>query len=296
MVPITAPLQLLSQSPQLADIKASKAPSDIYGDVARVKTYVKDWNAWGTPRDLDFDQPFQWASDHTGLSWAECNRVFMVQTAGCNLSCDYCYNAPCPTVDTTANEVWELYEAQPEAEAAPILRISGGEPLLHQAWVEDVFSYNYTDELVWLDTNLTITPEQSLLDCFYGAEHHAVCGCFKPGQCDIADQLDVVRVWAGSEANLFLYWPSWPPPGEDANDALFIETLEALHGIHPSLPLRLNVIKIKFGYSVLERPRGITEYDENLNHQCFREWHMDWLLEHHSADVVAQPSHLNRLA
>jgi len=96
---ITAPMMLLEDSAQAADIKASKAPSDIINGYARVKTYVKpdDFRAMEAGRDmgmraaLPFDQPFQVASEVSGLDWNITNRAFLGQVADCNLRCPYCY-------------------------------------------------------------------------------------------------------------------------------------------------------------------------------------------------------------
>jgi hypothetical protein len=221
---------VLEGSPQAGDVQGGKAPSDIYGDpgIARVKTYVKpddmerlaDGGRW--PRSLEFDQPFQVAAERTGCTWGQGNRAFMVQFAGCNLDCPYCFIGDAnggEVVEVGAGRVFDAYTQHLDAEEdfAAVVRVSGGEPFLQQEAIcaiirERERRFPGMVPYLWIDTNLTIMPNDDLRSMLMDvgrAKRMAVCGCFKPhrGPDLVSRQLAVAAELVEASVDLFLYWP-----------------------------------------------------------------------------------------
>jgi hypothetical protein len=240
---------MLATTAQAADIAASKAPSDIWRGYARVKTYNKP-DTFGMrvhPRDLMFDQPYQVASDWTNRSWTDTNRVYLGQLAGCNLECPYCYAGSGETMQVSALQYvhdYREYNRTFSGTPAGVLRISGGEPMLHQEWVAQVAEEISAGDYLWVDTNLTIPPSADLARILYPL-NIGVCGCFKPGVegVSIEDQLSTVWAWVTGGCDLYIYWPAW-----GGTDAQFVDALDTLQGIGDGLPLRLTVIHINGQY------------------------------------------------
>ena len=294
----TAPLMVLDNSVQAVDVKGSKAPSDIIKGTYRIKTYNKadHWRRMfdeGTGvRSLLFDQPFQVATEVTGLDWNVTNRVFMGQLAACNLRCDYCYvdqngflgEGRVPQVVEVSSEqyvddfvehILSTHKRTGKIDAG-VLRYSGGEPFLFQEWLTDSLMYlaNDVDMYIldtgpepgmsadviniysWVDTNLTISPTEGLLDVL-ATPYVGLCGCFKPDQCDIDLQLMVVNELVKGGVDVYLYFPS---NGSEVDLRL---VLDGLSEIHPNLPLRLNVIEIRWGYSAMQDRREMVSRDQS---------------------------------
>lgn len=318
---LKAPMMLLEETAQSADIHGGKAPSDVIDGFARIKTYVKpdDWTKLfsGNMRScMPFDQPFQIGSDRTGLDWNVTNRVFLGQLAKCNLNCPYCYvdregfieegRTP-PIVEVSSQGYVDTYLGHVYSEMdrrgvvpSGILRYSGGEPFLFQDWLAESVDYatdqyveGYIDHdeigfpvYVWVDTNLTVQPSEyllsSLVHCNVG-----VCGCFKPGKCDLDEQLHVVHTLVREGVDLFMYYPS-----HGGGDVDMSVVLEGLAEICPNLPLRLWVIGIRWGYSAMKERRG-TVSDDQAAADLSRKRKMldDFVLDRCDRELLHLPSH-----
>ena len=265
-------LMKLAGSEQAKDIGGGKAPSGVYGDVGRVKTYIKpdEFYYAMSVRDLEFDQPYQVAAEATGRSWNKTNPVFTVQFAGCNIRCPGCFLgdevSDGETVDMDPRDVVYLFDTQKES---VVMRLSGGEPLLQQdallnfmdAWDSWIRAASpIVQDYLWLDTNLTIEPEQDLLD-YFSMElntNRGVCGCFKPslGGDMLETQFANARRYIEAGVDFFAYWPSnldnepepverwdeWVAEGRFACRMLADE-------VHPMLPLRTTFLYWKYHYN-----------------------------------------------
>ena len=256
---LTAPMVLLETTQQAQDIAASAGPSSIWRGYARVKQYVKDadMHFLGDIR-MPFKQPFQVASEKTGLPWTVTNRVYLGQLAGCNLLCPYCYaghrdaDFKPQTVEVTpqryVTDFWDYNDAYPGA-AAGVLRFSGGEPMLYQEWVcEAVERGVHSGAYCWVDTNLTVPiAEEVVDDCLGAFDCIGVCGCFKPGVegVDLGEQLKIAEFLVDYDVDLYLYYPNW---GGGKNELELV--FDGLRAIHPNLPLRVEIIGIQ-GYSTM---------------------------------------------
>lgn len=308
MPEVTAPFVLLNDTPQASDVALSEGPHQVFQRYARVKQYVKysslDINA--SPRQWDFDQPFQWVTDKVGGTWKENNNVYVVQMAGCNLACPYCFALKeGRTAQLTPREVLDDYLANRKEQSSigRCLRISGGEPFLHQNWLAEFVADNcrvvYPEHCLWIDTNLTIPPGEKLLGMFsaYMNISAAVCGCFKPGQAPLDEQLSVVRkLLGGAVRDLFLYFPADLSQSGNGKRAL-LDTLEGLYSIHYHLPLRLTVIRLKWEYQQTQANGGMC-LDQGLSDayfQSLRRVYFTWLEKHYPKERLWLPSHQAKL-
>ena len=308
----TAPLVIIGDA-QKQDVAASKGPTDIMDGIYRAKQYVKDEekDALIHPRHMAFDQPWQWAADQ----WRKArghrdpeslDRVFLGTLAGCNLMCDECYVGDCNGVETKQVTPSEYVEAYLRYRGAygqcSTLRVSGGEPFLHQRWVENVVNctppwFRHLQKVViWVDTNLTIYPTENLRDTLVNfRENAAICGCLKPNRqyvtgetVSLDTQLDIVRTIIDAGINLFLYWPAWD---KEPNGNLFWDTLLELKTIDEYLPLRLTVTETK-KYEASPRMEHIPYGDLNVFFKTRRNVHHDFLLDNYHPDLIHMPSHL----
>lgn len=302
-----APIAIIGDE-QKTDILASKGPNDVLDGKYRAKKYVKQFNTMFNPRHQMFDQPYQMAADNyasnapVGFSPEGIDRVFLGQLAGCNLCCDECY--------ADANTKSELVTAEEYVNAfdeycakfgdCGTLRISGGEPMLYQDWVCDVVrqwkkcARSYLP-ILWVDTNLTIQPEQHLLHTLIGAFYlGAVCGCLKPNRftvggerVDLGEQLDVVRSYTSAHIPLFIYWPSWD---KEPSSALMIDILWKLIDIDPFLPLRFTVLKTnKYEASPNMEDASQDELDDLFYDR--RDHYYQFLVHNYDPYLVGLPSH-----
>ena len=266
---------------QRKDMAASAAPAnrEVFDDIYRVKQYVKpEEMSYGVnPRDLSFEQPWQVASRWCDANAA--NRVFLGETVDCNLDCSYCYRGENKeTRNVTATEYVDAFfnhflqcDHIDGSEEVGVLRVSGGEPMLHQDWVAGVcqsasrFSADRGTiaPYLWIDTNGTIHPTSNLCEkvCRQAV---GVCLCFKPGVdgVTIAQQLEVANDFVTCGADVYFSYPSWD--GALTTAAGFIpEIVEGLRDIHSLLPLRMSVIEIKNYETNKSRP-GFHESDKSL--------------------------------
>ena len=264
---LTVPLEVFGDA-QVEDIEGSKGPDSVMGGVFRVKQYVKDEDMKPnfSPRNAAFDQPYQYITSrnrdkhrttlYQDMTWADANRAFLFQVAGCNLDCPYCYRdcIGMPPEDkirhyTTEKMAQEIGEYMVDCERRGMrtgtLRISGGEPLIYPAWLYEFIGEMYESRMLWLDTNGTIIPNKFLLsrirDTLTG-----VCLCFKPGvdPVDLDHQLDVAEIYIKHGVEIFFYYTSWD--GEPEESTRLLEyVLERLYAIHKYAPLRLSIDEIK---------------------------------------------------
>jgi len=255
---LTAPIDVLTDSTQAADVASSKGPTDIYNDLYRVKQY----NKWGIvapfshPAEWEFPQPVQVVAERMGLTYDEADRTFLGQLSGCNLDCRYCYRGTTGSREVTpAQYVNEFlcYNIEHFEAPAGVLRISGGEPMLHQNWVGQVVRLVGGEHYVWVDTNLTISPSLGLTRELVGP-NVSVNGCFKPGVVDDPwAQIELAKIMVGAGVDMYFYWPS--DDGQRYSN-LFIDFLECLEEAIPFAPLRLTVIHIKYYYDAVKEKVG----------------------------------------
>lgn len=271
---------------QANDIKASEDVG-IYGYL-REKKYLKDKHVReaGDLRLLPFTEPYQVAAHKLNVPWARTNKAVMVQTAGCNLNCDFCYVGEEAVVETTPDELWSDYwheYCETAENPSPIFRISGGEPFLQQDFVADLVRMmtrrrrtmdgcyvGDTGVYVWVNTNLTIKPSQDLLDSLNG-ERIGVVGSFKPVAAPekFGEQLEVSARLVDAGVDTYFYYPcaldeedkqvlldgEWDSKWMDLTlrwSATFLSHLHsASRGIGKYYAARLNPIAIGYHYETV---------------------------------------------
>ncbi len=296
----TVPIVLLEETGQAKDIKASKGPTDIFNGRGRIKEYVKVCDIADpmmNPRLLEFDQPYQVAAHATGCTWEEGNLVFLEQIADCNLDCDYCFanNPDAPTVEVTPAEYMDdFYDCRADRlgrglSPPRVCRISGGEPFLHQEWLDELFQEWLHDcGYLWIDTNITISPTEAVL-LGLSIVPASICGCFKPDMVPLGKQLGIVEEFVAGETSLFLYWPC-----DQLRHVEMSECLEQLEDIQHGLPLRLTPIHIEWDYSVVaagSEPRLDRKQSQHVCDEMRKTW-WAWCDAHYTTAELWQPSHL----
>ena len=146
----------------------------------------------------------------------------------------------------------------------------------------------------WVDTNLSLQPDPTLLSTIWslGRNRCSVCGCFKPDQVDPDTQLSIVETLVIRGISVFLYWPCDQPsrPGE------LPSYLSALYDIHPNLPLRVLPIHINWGYAAVQANNAGVE-TPSLEKSKFlveeaRDVWLNWCLARYSPAQIWSPSHL----
>lgn len=311
-------LMKLEGSSQEVDIRTGKAPSDIFDGVARVKTYVKmqDIFAGASPRELEFDQPYQVASATLGCSWNETNRAVVFQTHGCNLDCPYCFVGGGKGMEQEKYErisstemlrIYQRYRSMCERSGvtpARVVRLSGGEPFLQPKSVVGFVTAGWDRKVyLWVDTNLTIDPPDDLVGILAASPRTSVCGCFKPhlGEKDLERQMKIAKRLVEAGVDCFFYWPAAlddpPKPLKES----FEDTITAMDRIASKVarnaPLRTTVIRIKYYYDVVSQrnPDANVEGMEQEAIALFRvmrEAYLQYLDMHYDPSLVWLPSHM----
>lgn len=209
---------------QANDINASEDVG-IYG-LLREKKYIKSEHLKRSchHRLLPFTEPYQVASHKLCVPWSRTNKAVMVQTAKCGLDCDYCFIGEEVEVKATTLEVYDDYwfnYCYSIDNPSPVFRISGGEPFLQQDFVADLTRLMrgkrpYADGCprgesgvyVWVNTNLTIPPEDNLLNSL-NDEKVGVVGSWKPVSAPekFDAQLSVASQLIDADIDLYFYYP-----------------------------------------------------------------------------------------
>lgn len=271
---------------QAKDIAASEEVG-IYG-LLREKKYIKRRDLVKSihHRELPFPEPYQVAAHKLNVPWTVTNKAVMVQTAGCNLSCDYCFTGESVVVSATADDLWHDYwdlYCQKAENPSPIFRVSGGEPFLQQDFTADVartmgsrrryiegLHVGSTGVYIWVDTNLTIKPSNYLLNSLNG-DRIGVCGCWKPVSAPekYETQLQVATQLLDAGVDTYFYYPAsldeedkellldaeWDCQWSDIACRWSAEFLSHLHSASKNLgkyyASRLNPISIHYDYETV---------------------------------------------
>jgi uncharacterized Fe-S cluster-containing radical SAM superfamily protein len=183
-------LAKFTSSQQMIADNEGKATSQLE-DYWRVKTYVKPVDMLDAAYPI-FPQPYQLAAYQLGGDWNEYNGACVIQVAGCNLDCWYCYVDKMLRQGNSQNDegteigkwftvpqVIDLFRAS----GKKVWRVSGGEPTLAPKFLADmVYAVFLENALLWIDTNLSGGDEfydlVSKID-WNIQEGAGICGCFK---------------------------------------------------------------------------------------------------------------------
>lgn len=161
----------------------------IVDDFYRVKTYTKPDDMLVPARERDFSEPYMIAQSQVGGTWNDHNAPFMVQVAGCNMKCPFCFvPGELKKADPergkffTASEVIAMHdEHEPRRRT---IRVSGGEPFLAPEFLMELANampvHHRQDLFLWIDTNLAGTKYKDVIGALEDNKvHYGICGCFK---------------------------------------------------------------------------------------------------------------------
>jgi pyruvate-formate lyase-activating enzyme len=154
-------------------------------DFYRVKTYTKPEEMFVPQREREFSEPYMVAQSVVGGTWNDHNAPFMIQVAGCNMRCPYCFVPASLKANEgeyfSADEIVQMRdENEPEKRT---IRISGGEPFLAPQFIssmgETLAERNNT--FLWVDTNLIGNKYADVVSSlyYYLDKRFGVCACFK---------------------------------------------------------------------------------------------------------------------
>lgn len=155
-------------------------------DFYRVKTYTKPDEMSVLPMDREISVPYMVAQSKVGGTWNDHNAPFLVQIAGCNMKCPYCF-VPQKLKHNegtyfSSDEVVQMRDdREPDRKT---IRISGGEPFLVPEFISAMGKSleNRRDTFLWVDTNLLgkgYSDVINALDNYLIDDRFGICGCFK---------------------------------------------------------------------------------------------------------------------
>jgi len=303
----------------------------VLGDFFRYKDYVDDpqWikanekEKWldkflGLDKDgfkkTEFQNPTYAASYSLKRNLSEFTKVFTMQVAGCNYSCNYCFvprelNSGSEKYGKffSAEEIVDEFLKIKEKSKTPmnIIRISGGECMIIPEIVIDIYNAmmkKSPDSYLWIDTNLStykiLNKHKPELKKVLSQKNVGVVGCFKgTTKKDFSlitgakeefykEQFETAKLLIDLGADFYAYVPAYVYDEKSAEEKLE-SFLRELQKVNKNLPLRLEILKIenfpaaKINFKLAENEgRAIPKTPQKL---VFNLWHKKILSKYFSA-------------
>ena len=220
----------------------------------------------------EFQNPTYSAAYRLKRNLSEFTKVFTMQVAGCNYSCNYCF------VPRELNSGSEKYGRFFSAEeivddflkiknesktSMNVIRISGGECMIIPEIIIDVYAEmmkRSPESYLWIDTNLAtikiVKEHKKKLKNVLSQKNVGVVGCFKgtvkkdfslisgAEEKYFKQQFEVAKIFIDLGADFYAYVPAYV-----YNEKLTEEKLESflfeLQKVNKNLPLRLEILKIE---------------------------------------------------
>lgn len=198
------------------------------------------------------------------------NRSFVIQAAGCNYSCNYCYVPPetnaCNLNFSKYFSVKDMIDYFLKArkefkEPINVIRITGGEATIIPDIIIDIYSEMERIEgtYLWIDTNLSATKYlekmESDLKNIMQKKNVGVVGCFKGvSKEDLSlltgaepkfydNQFEIAKLFLKWKTDLYIYLPALIYGSNiEQKVKTFIDRLQELN---KNLPLRVEMLVIK---------------------------------------------------
>ncbi len=220
----------------------------------------------------EFQNPTYSAAFNLKRDLSEFTKVFTLQVAGCNYSCNYCF---VPRELNSGSEKYgkfysarvivdEILNIKVKSETPMnIIRVSGGECLIVPEIITDLFEHmmkSSPGSYLWIDTNLSnieiIKKHGSKLKKILSHENVGIVGCFKGTTKEdfslitgadekfYKDQCETAKTLIDLGADLYAYIPAYVYCENEAENKLN-SFFSELQNIDKNFPLRLEMLKIE---------------------------------------------------
>lgn len=263
-------------------------------------------------KKLDFQNPIYSAAHRLKRPLKEFTKVFTLQVAGCNYSCNYCFvprelNSGSEKYGRffSAEEIVDEFLKIREKSETPmnIIRISGGECMIIPEIVVDIYGAmmkKSPDLYLWIDTNLStyniINSYKSELKKVLNQKNIGIVGCFKgttkkdfslitgANENFYKEQFETAKLLIDLGADFYAYAPAYVYDEKSAEEKLE-SFLAELQKVNKNLPLRLEMLKIedfpaaKINFKLAEKEgRAIPKTPQEL---IFDLWHNELLSKYY---------------
>lgn len=265
-------------------------------------------------KKTEFQNPTYAAAYSLKRNLLEFTKVFTMQVAGCNYSCNYCFvprelNSGSEKYGKffSAEEIVDEFLKIKKKSKSPmnIIRISGGECMIIPEIVIDIYDKmmkKSPDSYLWIDTNLStydiINKYKPELKKVLTRKNVGIVGCFKgTTEKDFSlitgakeefykEQFETAKLLIDLGADFYAYVPAYIYDEKSAEEKLE-SFLAELQKVNKNLPLRLEMLKIenfpaaKINFKLAEKEgRSIPKTSQGL---VFKLWHKKILPKHFPA-------------
>ena len=265
----------------------------------------------------EFQNPTYSAAYNLKRSLAEFSKVFTMQVAGCNYSCNYCF---VPRELNSADERYGRFFSAKEIveeflrikkdskEAMNVIRISGGECMIIPEIVIDLYNEmmkKSEDSYLWIDTNLSaieiMKEQKNELEKVLSQKNVGIVGCFKGTVKEdfslitgakekfYKNQFEAAKFLIDLGADFYAYVPAYVYDKKIAKEKLESFLFE-LRKISKNLPLRLEILKVedfpaaKINFELSEKEgRAISKTNQEY---VFDLWYNKLLLKYYSEEAL----------
>ncbi|MCK5084509.1 MAG: radical SAM protein [Candidatus Pacebacteria bacterium] len=221
-------------------------------------------------KKTEFQNPTYSAAYNLRRNLAEFSKVFTMQVAGCNYSCNYCF---VPRKLNSADERYGRFFSAKEIveeflrikkdskEPMNVIRISGGECMIIPEIIIGVYNEimkRSEDSYLWIDTNLSaieiMEKEKNELEKVLSQKNVGVVGCFKGTTKEdfslitgaeekfYKNQFEATKFLIDLGTDFYAYIPAYIYEEKMAEEKLE-SFLFKLQKISRNLPLKLEVLK-----------------------------------------------------
>jgi uncharacterized Fe-S cluster-containing radical SAM superfamily protein len=265
----------------------------------------------------EFQNPTYSAAYNLKRSLAEFSKVFTMQIAGCNYSCNYCFvprelnsaDERCGRFFSAKEIVEEFLRIKKDSkEPMNVIRISGGECMIIPEIVVDIYNEMMKKSpglYLWIDTNLSaieiMKEQKNELEKVLSQKNVGIVGCFKGATKEdfslitgaeekfYKNQFEAANFLIDLGADFYVYVPAYVYDEKMAEEKLE-NFLFNLQKVSKNLPLRLEMLKIedfpaaKINFKLAEKEgRAVPEIHQEY---VFSLWHNKLLPKHYSEEAL----------
>lgn len=255
-------------------------------------------------KKTEFQNPTYAAAYSLKRNLSEFTKVFTMQIAGCNYSCNYCF---VPRELNSGSEKYgkffsaeeivdEFLKIKEKSETSMnIIRISGGECLIIPEIVVDIYKAmikKSPNSYLWIDTNLStyriLNNYKPELKKVLSQKNVGIVGCFKgttkkdfslitgANEEFYKEQFETAKLLIDLGADFYAYAPAYVYEEKSTEEKLENFLCE-LQKVNKNLPLRLEILKIedfpaaKINFKLAEKEgRAIPKTPQELIFELWR--------------------------